>query len=196
MTIKRFPTLACSVVFCFALAQPVHSDDLFNASPWSAMSADRRASQVGDSLSVVVMHNAEARNSAARSQSSNGSLGANVNGGSVSESVDLNFARDGSGRGEVRRSERVAAEISVLVTEVLSNGDLKLSGEQFVDLNGEATLISVSGQVRASDIHSDNRVLSSRLANARIAYNGQTFGQRGKRPRFVTRIFNWLGLGQ
>jgi flagellar L-ring protein FlgH len=196
MTTKRLSLLASAVFIGLILAQPVQSDDLFNASSWSAMSADRRASQVGDSLSVVVMHNAEARNSAARSQSSNGGLGANINGGSVSESVDLNFTRDGSGRGEVRRSERVAAEISVLVTEVLPNGDLKLSGEQFVDVNGEATLISVSGQVRGSDIHSDNRVLSSRLANARIAYNGQTFGQRGKRPKFVSRVFNWMGLGQ
>lgn len=195
MTKRQKHLIASALVVGFVYAQPVRSDNLFTSSTWSAMTSDLRASKVGDSLSVVVMHNAEARNSAGRSQTNNAAFGAKVNGRRVSEGVDLNFSRDGSGRGEVRRSERVAAEISVLVTEVLPNGDMKLAGEQFVDVNGENTLISVSGQARGSDIDSENKVLSSRLANARIAYNGQTFGQRGKRPKFITNAFNWLGLG-
>jgi flagellar L-ring protein FlgH len=194
MLYKGLKTLTLAILLGASWAELAQSENLYRGPAWAALASDRRASQVGDSIAVVVMHSAEARNSAARSQSRDGGLTANVNGGSVSESLDLNFSRDGAGRGEVRRSERVAAEISVLVTEVLPNGDLKVAGEQSVDVNGEATLISVSGQVRGEDIQSDNRILSSRLANARIAYNGQTFGQSGKRPKFIARLFSRLGF--
>ncbi len=193
---KQAFKIALVVIVLGAPATAAMSDNLYKGPAFAAMASDRRASQIGDSIVIIVTHNAEARNSAARSQSSNAGLTAAANGGNVSESVDLSFARDGAGRGEVRRSERIATQISVVVTEILPNGELKVAGEQFVDVNGEATLISVSGQVRPDDIQSDNRVISSRLANARIGYNGQTFGQRSKRPRFISRIFSRLGLGQ
>jgi flagellar L-ring protein FlgH len=80
------------------------------------------------------------------------------------------------------------------VTQVEPNGDLRVSGWQRLNINGESTNIKVSGRIRRDDVSSENTVLSSRLADAMIDYNGRGFASRSAKPGVVTRIFNWLGI--
>jgi flagellar L-ring protein precursor FlgH len=82
----------------------------------------------------------------------------------------------------------------VTVEEVLPNGDLRISGEQELDIAGERSHIRLKGRVRRSDISASNAVLSSRIADARIEYNGKGFASRGAKPGIISRVFNFLGL--
>ncbi len=89
----------------------------------------------------------------------------------------------------------MAAQLSVTVREVLANGDYLIEGEQRLDVNGERTLIRVRGRIRTADIRGDNSVLSGRIADAQINYDGKGYVSRSARPGLVNRIFSLLGLG-
>jgi flagellar L-ring protein precursor FlgH len=72
-----------------AIALPAvaaHADDLYKRSNWSAMSADRRASAVGDLLTVVVYENAESTNTTKTDSKRSTQVGGSVSGGKLSES--------------------------------------------------------------------------------------------------------------
>jgi flagellar L-ring protein FlgH len=49
--------------------------------------------------------------------------------------------------------------------------------------------------VRMVDIDSDNRVASTRIADAEISYGGRGFVSRSARPGLINRLFAILGLG-
>lgn len=178
---------------CFAV--PAKAANLYRGSNWAALSADRRASQVGDILNVVIFQAAEATNSAQNNSRRSTDVGGSLSAGSINESANLQFGGGYSGRGEVRRSERLIAQMSVVIQSVLPNGDFVVAGEQLMRVNGETTRIGVRGRVRPTDITRDNTLLSSRIADAEINYNGRGFVTRSARPGLISRIFSFLGLG-
>ena len=175
--------------------EPPNSESLYQGSNWAALTADRRAANVGDALTVVVYQAAEATNSAQNNSRRDTEVGGNFSAGSINESANLRFGGGYNGRGEVRRSERLIAQITVVVQSVLPNGDFVVAGEQMMRVNGENTRIGVRGRVRPADITSDNTLLSSRIADAQINYDGRGFVSRSARPGLISRVFQWLGLG-
>lgn len=179
----------------YAQSAPAAADDLFRNDGWAALAADRSASEVGDILTVVVYQSAEARNAAQNVSRTRRSFEGGVEGGSISESASLALDGSYSGQGEVRRSESFITQVSVTITEVLANGDLRISGEQQMHINGERTMVRIRGRVRPEDIMSGNQVLSTRIAEAEISYNGRGFVTRNARPNLVHRLFSLLGLG-
>jgi flagellar L-ring protein precursor FlgH len=194
----RTKTLAAAALL-IAFAAPAQADDLYRGSNWASMSGDRKASQPGDILTVVIFQAAEATNSAQNSSrkktDAGGSLSTTLGSGSVDETLSLEFGGGFTGRGEVRRSERLVTRISLTVREVLPNGDLLVEGEQWMRINGETSRIGLQGRVRPADINGDNAVLSSRIADARISYDGRGFVTRSAKPGIINRIFSFLGLG-
>ena len=88
----------------------------------------------------------------------------------------------------------MVAQIGVVVDAVLPNGDLRVSGEQVLKINGETTRIKLRGRVRPGDIGRDNAVVSNRLADVTIDYDGSGFLARSARPGILGQIFSMLGL--
>ncbi|RHW18966.1 flagellar basal body L-ring protein FlgH [Sphingomonas gilva] len=173
---------------------PGAAEDLYKKGNWAAMSADRRASQVGDLLTVVVYQSAEASNVAENGSRKTSSIGGSLRAGPIDEGGDLSFGGSYNGRGEVRRSERLVTQISVTVEAVLPNGDYIIRGQQKMRVNGELSDIGVRGRIRSADITADNRILSSRIADAEINYDGKGFVSRSAKPGLINRIFSFLGL--
>jgi flagellar L-ring protein precursor FlgH len=186
---------AACVLLVLATPVAASADNLYRRGSWPAMSADRRASIEGDALTVVIFQAAEASNSAQNASRKKTDLGGSFNAGSIDESAELEFGGGYSGRGEVRRSERLVAQLTVVVEQVLPNGDFLIVGEQWMRVNGETTKIGVRGRVREADITSQNTILSSRIADAQISYDGRGFVSRSAKPGLVNRLFNFLGLG-
>lgn len=183
---------AAALAPCAATAS---AENLYRNNGFPAMSSDRRASVVGDLVTVVVFQAAEAVNSTRSTSRRSTEVGGRIGAGGIDEAGELSFGGGFTGQGEVRRSERVVAQITVAVREVLPNGDFVVEGEQFLSVNGERTRIGVRGRIRQADIRSDNVVLSSRIADAQIDYAGRGFVSRSARPGVVNRIFRFLGLG-
>lgn len=170
------------------------AEDLFNQR-WSAVASDNRAMQLGDVLTVVVYQSAEARNAAANSSRTRRSFEGSIGAGSSDEEARLALDGAYSGQGEVRRSESFVTQISVTVQEILPNGDLRIDGQQHMLVNGEETTVRVRGRVRPLDITGGNQILSTRIADAEISYDGEGFVSRNARPGLLHRIFSFLGLG-
>lgn len=174
---------------------PASAEDLYRRSVWAALASDRVATRVGDTLTVVVYEAANVSKSsevgARRATQLSGSLTSTGGGGGAGS---LGLSGDHQGGAQMERSERLIAQISVVVDAVLPNGDLHVVGEQTLNLSGERTHIGLRGRVRPADISGANTVLSSRLADAVIDYGGAGFVSGAAKPGVVGRAFRFLGL--
>jgi flagellar L-ring protein FlgH len=186
--------LAVLAALAVTAAPTAAGDDLFKNSRWAGLSSDRKASKPGDVLTVVVYQNAEARNAQRNEAQRNTSIDGRIATDVASENGELSFGGDFSGRGEIRRSESLITQISVKVREVFPNGDLLIAGEQEMKVNGEKTRISVRGRVRPADINTGNQVLSTRIADAEISYEGQGFVSRNSNSSPLGWLFSLLGF--
>ena len=171
------------------------SRSMFDEPTYRSLVAEDKALRVGDLLTVVVQEAASATSTAdLRSQrnftvtAQAGSSRGTTNTGTAGTSSDS----DGTGRTE--RSGRLLAQLSVRVLEMNPNGDLKVSGQQSLKINGEEQLITLSGVVRPRDVGENNTVLSSRIAEARIRFDGKGFVTDQSKPGWLARLFNFLGL--
>ena len=109
-------------------------------------------------------------------------------GGSISVGDDF------AGKGQIQRTGRLAAQLSVTVDGVAPNGDLLVSGKQDILINGEKQLLQVAGRVRPIDVSEINTVPSTRLADANITYVGDGILAEKQRQGILTRFLSWLGL--
>jgi len=183
--------LATSLALCLPAA--ASATDLFSPGSFPAMASDRQAAQVGDSLTVVIYEASTASNS-----TQGGARGIARLTGSASDgqTVDRTGRLDLSGSvdtaRQTERTGKMVAQISVVVEEVLPNGDLRVTGEQLLNVNGQRTRIKVRGRVRPLDISSNNVVLSTRLADALIEYDGSGFTRAKRGPGVIGRLLGHL----
>lgn len=97
-----------------------------------------------------------------------------------------------NGTGSSTNSQAFTTTISVVVTEVLPNGNLMIEGQRWLRVNKELQSVVLTAMVRPDDISRENTVKSQFLANAKIEAEGK--GQIAERQRkgIVTRILDWL----
>ena len=183
-----------AVVAALALAGSAAAADLFKPGAGPSLASDPKAAAVGDSLTVLVIENASASNATQNGASKGTRFSGQVAYGRESEAASLAIDGKSEGSGQTGRSGRMVAQIGVTVDEVLPNGDLRVSGEHTLKINGEVTTIKLHGRVRRIDIGGDNTVVSGRLADASIEYDGQGFLARSAKPGVVTQILSLLGL--
>ena len=87
--------------------------------------------------------------------------------------TSLEGTRDFSGSGNSSQSNSLTGRVTVTVAQVLGNGNLVVRGEKWLKLNQGEEYVQISGIVRPADIRPDNTVLSTQVADARIAYTGK-----------------------
>ena len=141
---------------------------------------DRRASKIGDILTVSFAESFQATKSqnAATSKSSANqiSLPGIIPGSDLEERISnaLTSSSDRSftGSGSTAQSNSLTGQISVHVVRVLPGGNLEILGQKRLVLNKGDEYIRVSGIVRPEDISADNVILSDRVASANIQYIG------------------------
>jgi flagellar L-ring protein precursor FlgH len=96
------------------------------------------------------------------------------------------------GAGQTAQGNSLVGEISVTVAEVLPNGSMVVRGEKQLRINRGNESIRVSGIVRPADVGPDNRVASTRLADARIDYVGRGEIARASRQGWLQRFFTMI----
>ncbi len=192
MTARVLTTLALLLA---GAPQMAGAADLYGATARPGLASDRNAQVIGDSLTVLIIETSSATNSTQRGSKKATRLAGQITAGtSLNESAQLNLGGSFDGAGQSGRAGRLVAQISIVVDGVLPNGDLHVAGEQVLNIDGERMRIRLKGRVRRADISADNTVLSSRLADVVIDYDGKGFVSRGSKPGVITRIFDWLGL--
>ena len=189
------PLPMCLITLSLGAASVAHAEQLFAGSTWSAVAADDKARTVGDTVTVLISESASASSKLHNNSSKKTDFGGSFAAGGISEGANLNFGGSYGGKGEVVRTEQFVARMTAQVTGLAANGDFLIEGAQKMRVNGENTTIGVRGRIRPSDISADNVVLSSRIADAQINYDGKGFVSRSAKPGIVNRILGFLGIG-
>ena len=94
------------------------------------------------------------------------------------------------GKGDASQSNALSGEVSVTVAAVYPNGTMLVKGEKLLTLNRGDERVQISGIVRAIDVSPDNRVLSTRVANANIRYVGKGEIARASKQGWLQRFFS------
>ncbi|CCF17948.1 Flagellar protein of basal-body outer-membrane L ring FlgH [Pseudorhizobium banfieldiae] len=150
----------------------------------SALFKDARALNVGDILTVDIQINDRASfdNETERSRTNGTNLqwGAQVSnflGFSTDTGTSGDMGTDSNsssqGKGSTERSEKLKLLVAAVVTGILENGNLLISGSQEVRVNHEIRILNVAGIVRPQDVNADNTISYERIAEARISYGGR-----------------------
>jgi flagellar L-ring protein precursor FlgH len=191
-----------------AIFRPEYGNPLFE---------DRKAHRVGDIITIVLSESTSTTKSTAVSMkkesgidfnedsAGNTILGTNPSfslgdiplvgsllGGAdiLSMATNLDQKRDFTGEADADQSNSLDGSITVTVAEVLINGNLVVRGEKWMTLNRGDEFIRISGIIRPDDIAPDNSIMSTKLANARIAYSGTGELANNATTGWLTRFFN------
>jgi flagellar L-ring protein FlgH len=156
-----------------------------------------RAGKVGDPVTIVLVEQVTTTKSAGSKTQRGGSFGVTPPAtGPLSfiKPTSLNAAASSSfkGDGTASQSSTLSGEISVTIVEVRPNGTAQVRGEKRLMLSQGQEWIQFAGIVRLADIDSDNRILSTRVADAKIEYSGNGPVSRAGREGWLSKFFNMI----
>jgi flagellar L-ring protein precursor FlgH len=110
--------------------------------------------------------------------------------GDVTVPLQSQQSREFAGDASADQSNRLQGNISVTITDVLPNGNLVVRGEKWLTLNSGDEYIRISGYLRPQDVTLNNTVISTKLANAQIAYSGTGDLANSQKMGWLSRFFN------
>ena len=159
---------------------------------------DLRAINVGDVLTVKIRLNDEAAfdNKTNRSRVNKSGMNFGISGQTQDTSIDtkgdLNYGSSTStkGDGKTERSERLSLMVAAVVTGVLENGNLLISGSQEVRGNFEVRVLNIAGIVRPRDISRKNTISYDKIAEARVSYGGRGRLMEVQQPAYGQQIYD------
>jgi len=163
---------------------------------------DARALHVGDVVTVKIQINDKASLDSNLNSSRDASVG-------LTSSADFDFGFGGSGpagsgkldgsldrttstgsKGAIARSESINLLVGAVVSQVLPNGNLVVSGSQEVRVNFEIRVLNVQGVIRPRDIATDNTISYEKIAEARISYGGRGPVMQIQKPAYGQQILD------
>ncbi len=156
--------------------------------------ADKTARRPGDLLTVVIAENLDLKNEETSTLNKTTNLDYGIDSldikenlfGSTLPDVVANSTDNFNGTGTYEKKGEFTARITAIVSDVLPNGNLVISGRREIKIDNETKLIEFSGIVRRYDVRPDNTIQSELVAEARVSYTGSG-------P--LTKTTNRYGLG-
>jgi flagellar L-ring protein FlgH len=186
----------------------------------SFLSFDRKARNIGDLVTVLVVERSSAENAASTKTQSDSKLSSRITSdigyqalskpvskllellldadtkdvpaGSELNVIDGENNNEFDGKGGTERSGRFSATITCRVVAELPGDVLHVRGRRAIVVNHEMQYMTLEGLVRRSDISIENRVPSTALAEARITLDGLGVVDDKQRPGWLLRAFSWL----
>ncbi len=154
------------VVVLIGLSASAQSQSLYS---------DPQAAEPGDVLTVVL----DERTSAQRESSYQGNSSSEVSGNASATGNGLGsqfnagaqIENETDNSNQSVQSGTLTGTVTVRVVEVNQAGNLLITGERTLTVNGATHVMKVSGIVRTDDVRFDNTVLSHQIANANVTYN-------------------------
>jgi flagellar L-ring protein precursor FlgH len=183
-----------------ALSQSLWRDEVSRP-----MYADKRATAVGDIITIIVSETSTASKNNETKTEKQSSLSAAITSFLYPSSASSLLTKKGSlpamaynsdlkhdGSGSINNSETVVAKIAVRIVDVLPNRNLVVEGRRETAFSGEKQTIVLRGVVRSDDVASDNTVFSFNVADATIQMIGKGTVTDTQRKGWFTRIWDKL----
>ena len=167
------------------------------ANGYAALHEGQRARRVGDVVTVVLVESIGTSKSTSAETAKGGSFSVTpptagplsfLNPDALKAASDSSF----KGGGSAAQRSTLNGAIAVTIAEVRPNGTALVTGERHMSLSQGKEWVQFAGIVRLTDIDSDNRVLSTQVADARIIYSGQGAIQQASKPGWLSRFFNLI----
>lgn len=158
------------------------------------MFSDRRASQVGDILTILISESSKTSQSLSNSNSKSGnqSLSAGTGIFGFLAAATASGSDSFKANGTANNTNTATGNVTVTVVEVKDNGNLVVEGTQSIWNNKNEHRITVQGVVRPDDISVDNTIASSKVADATLRFDGKGPLNAKQRQGILTQIFNIL----
>lgn len=186
-------TLPCCV------ENPLPAQSLWQEDVSRPLCADKRASGIGDILTITVSEVSSANKNNETKTEKNSSWTAAVTsflfpgfvqykGSTPAVSYNSDLKHDGSGA--INNSETIVAQVAVKVMEVLPNNTFLVEGRRETSFAGENQTIVLHGIVRPEDISSTNTISSCNVADATIQIVGKGTVTDTQSKGWFTRILD------
>jgi len=177
----------------------IPTGSLFKENYVNNIYSDSKAHRTGDIISVILSESTQANKNAKTELKKENStaldaitgLGGNpltIKGDSIQFGINQNTKFKGDSK--ANQGNSLNGDISVHVLRVLPNGNLMIRGEKWLTLNNGDEYIRLTGVIRPKDINSNNTILSTKIANARIQYAGTGSFADSNEQGWLTKFFN------
>ena len=157
---------------------------------------DRRARNVGDTITINLVERNTAQKSANANATRNGNMSAGI--GPISRlplkglnglELEADSESDFAGKGAAAANNAFNGTITITVIDVYPNGNLLVSGEKMVAINQGNEFIRFSGVINPNNVTTANTVQSTQVADARIEYRGSGFIDESNTMGWLQRFF-------
>jgi flagellar L-ring protein FlgH len=161
---------------------------------YAALHMGQRARRIGDIVTVVLVENIASSKSTSSQTQRDGSASITPPGAGPLSFLDpaaLKAASEASFKGSGTAAQRstLNGAIAVTIVQTMSNDTARIMGERHMGLSQGSEFVQFSGLIRLADVNSDNRVLSSQVADAQIVYSGRGAVQRASKPGWLSTFF-------
>ena len=170
---------------------------IFQAASYRPLFEDHRARLVGDTVTVQIVEKVSATQTSTSSVDKSGTLDASIKAlpGISSNSfgraaATANGSNTFSGKGTTLNSNDFSGTITAVVSRVLPNGHLVITGEKQIGVNANVDVLRFSGQIDPHVIAPGNSVQSPQIANVRIEQRGRGQQAEAQAMGWMSRFFN------
>jgi len=141
---------------------------------------DRRARNIGDVIIINIVETTSASGKSGHDDDNSGSIALTTPlvTGSGGSAMNTSFGAAGTSavksasKSDSSGSNTFSGAITVTVTEVLGNGNLRVAGEKQVAIKLSEEYVRFSGVVNPATISSSNTVQSTQVADVHVEYKG------------------------
>lgn len=196
--------LLLALVFFVSCSVPgLHADSIWSKRDQNKkdLYADDVARYIGDILTIIISEVSTVDNKAKRTLSKETTRSTNFNGQIGVEHIlpelpEFNFGAGTKysstldGKADFKDEREYTDLISVVVIDIMPNGNLVVSGTRDRNIADDIQTIEVSGIVRPNDIASDNTILSEKVANFSIVTRSKGVAAQYNRPNWLGRILD------
>lgn len=156
--------------------------------------ADHRAMNVGDIVTIIISETTttSATRSSANEKSGSVSIGAGVGIFDFLKAASASGSDKFNAKGSASSTNRTIGNVTVTITEITPAGNFILEGTQSIWQNRNEHKITFRGVCRPEDISATNTVLSTRVADATVRFDGKGPLNAKQRQGILTQIFNIL----
>jgi len=174
---------------------------IFQSGSYRAMFEDKMPSLVGDTLTINIQEKSATSQSEQTTATRSSALNDSISSGmqlpfvptSLTKGLGASLTGSGSANNTGKGTNQVAttfvSSITVTVIEALANGNLVVSGEKVVRINGDTESIRLSGVVNPRDIAADRSVSSLKVADARIEQETKGNNRLYNEPGWLAKFF-------
>jgi flagellar L-ring protein FlgH len=179
-----------AVMLCGAL--------LLNAEQPSSLFSDHKSFTVGDVITVEIVESTTASSQANSETDRSFDHGLTTTAGQGPFSFiplsgfSATAKNTAKGDAKTSRGSSLTGSMTARIAAIDNNGNLIIQGSRVVEINGEQEITSLEGLVRPQDVQSDNTVLSTFIADAKITYKGKGPVKDGAKIGFLSRMINYL----